>query len=55
MDALSKRFDEMFQPPRGTRDFLPEEMYKRNWVIDNVREVFENYGYEPLGTPAFES
>ena len=55
MDALSKRFDEMFQPPRGTRDFLPEEMYKRNWVINNVREVFENYGYEPLGTPAFES
>ncbi len=45
----------MFQPPRGTRDFLPEEMLKRNWVIDRVREVFEAYGFEPLGTPAFES
>ena len=45
----------MFQPARGTRDFLPEEMRKRNWVLDNIRDVFEVYGYEPLGTPAFES
>ncbi|HUS77211.1 MAG TPA: histidine--tRNA ligase [Patescibacteria group bacterium] len=45
----------MFQPARGTRDFLPDEMLKRNWVLDNIRRVFEDYGYEPLGTPAFES
>jgi len=45
----------MFQPPRGTRDFLPEEMLRRNWVLDRIRDVFEAYGYEPLGTPAFES
>ena len=45
----------MFQPARGTRDFLPEEMRRRNWVLDNIRAVFEAYGYEPLGTPAFES
>ncbi|MBM3292702.1 histidine--tRNA ligase [Candidatus Bathyarchaeota archaeon] len=45
----------MFQPPRGTRDFLPEEMLRRNWVIDKIRKVYENYGFEPLGTPAFES
>ncbi len=45
----------MYQPPRGTRDFLPEEMYKRNWVIGRIREVYETYGFEPLGTPAFES
>ncbi len=45
----------MFQPPRGTRDFLPEEMLKRNWVLDRIREVYEIYGFEPLGTPAFES
>jgi histidyl-tRNA synthetase len=44
----------MFQPPRGTRDYLPEDQLKRNWVIEQVREVFESYGYEPLGTPAFE-
>ncbi|KON30857.1 hypothetical protein AC482_02580 [miscellaneous Crenarchaeota group-15 archaeon DG-45] len=45
----------MFQPARGTRDFLPEEMTRRNWVLDRFREAFEAYGYEPLGTPAFES
>jgi len=45
----------MFQPPRGTQDFLPEEMNKRNWIMDKVREVFESYGFEPLGTPAFEN
>jgi histidyl-tRNA synthetase len=45
----------MFQPPRGTRDFLPEEMLRRNWVLDRIRDVFDAYGYEPLGTPAFES
>ncbi len=44
----------MFQPPRGTRDYLPEDQMKKNWVIDQVREVYEAYGYEPLGTPAFE-
>jgi histidyl-tRNA synthetase len=44
----------MFQPPRGTRDYLPEDQMKRNWVIDQVRKVFEDYGYEPLGSPAFE-
>jgi histidyl-tRNA synthetase len=46
---------DMFQPPRGTRDFLPEEMLKRNWVLDRIRDVFEAYAFEPLGTPAFES
>ena len=30
-------------------------MLKRNWVMDQIRTVFQNYGYEPLGTPAFES
>ena len=45
----------MYQPPRGTRDFLPEEMYKRNWVLDRIKEVFGVYGFEPLGTPAFEN
>ena len=45
----------MYQPPRGTRDFLPDEMYKRNWILEQIREVYEAYGFEPLGTPAFES
>jgi len=45
----------MFQPPRGTRDYLPADQLKKNWVIDQVREVYEAYGFEPLGTPAFEN
>jgi histidyl-tRNA synthetase len=44
----------MFQPPRGTRDYLPEDQLRKNWVIDRITRVFEAYGYEPLGTPAFE-
>ena len=44
----------MFQPPRGTRDYLPEDQMKKNWVINQVQEVYESFGFEPLGTPAFE-
>ena len=44
----------MFQPPRGTRDYLPEDQLKKNWVISQVQEVYESFGFEPLGTPAFE-
>ena len=44
----------MFQPPRGTRDYLPEDQMKKNWVVDTVRRVYESYGFEPLDTPAFE-
>ena len=44
----------MFQPPRGTRDYLPEDQLKKSWVVDTVREVYESYGFEPLDTPAFE-
>jgi histidyl-tRNA synthetase len=43
-----------FQPPRGTRDFLPEEMIKRKYVIDTITAVFEKWGFDPLETPAFE-
>ena len=45
----------MFQPPRGTRDFLPETMKRRNWVLEQIKKTYETYGFEPLGTPAFES
>ncbi|HEX9653157.1 MAG TPA: histidine--tRNA ligase [bacterium] len=40
--------------PKGTRDFLPEEMIRRQSVIATVRTVFERYGYQPLETPAIE-
>lgn len=39
---------------KGTRDFLPPQMRHRLAVMDKVRAVFERYGFEPLGTPAFE-
>jgi histidyl-tRNA synthetase len=44
-----------YQPAKGTRDLLPEEMRKWQWVIDRIREVYERYGFAPLETPAFES
>ncbi|MDI6721407.1 MAG: histidine--tRNA ligase [Candidatus Aenigmarchaeota archaeon] len=43
-----------FQPPRGTRDFLPEEMEKRRHVFEKIRQVFESYGFGEVETPAFE-
>ncbi len=43
-----------FQTPRGTRDFLPQEMIKRQYVMDKIRRVFEKWGFDPLDTPAFE-
>jgi histidyl-tRNA synthetase len=36
------------------RDFLPEQMILREYVIDVIREVFESFGYEPLSTPSVE-
>ena len=43
------------QPAKGTRDFLPNEVRRRYWILDIVQEVFEAYGFEPLETPAFEN
>lgn len=39
---------------RGLRDLLPEHMAARQWLIDTIREVYERYGFVPLGTPAIE-
>jgi histidyl-tRNA synthetase len=46
---------ENFQAPRGTRDFLPEEMIKREFVINKLKKIFESYGFSPIETPAFEN
>jgi len=43
------------QPARGTRDFLPADVRRREYVIGVVRQVYEAYGFEPLETPAFEN
>lgn len=47
---------EMINPsiPKGTRDFLPEQMLRRQYVIDIIKTIFEKYGYAPLETPAIE-
>jgi histidyl-tRNA synthetase len=43
-----------FTRPRGTRDFLFDEMKERKIVENTLREVFENYGYGEVKTPLFE-
>jgi len=43
------------KPPSGTRDFLPADIRRREHVVGVVRRVYEQYGYEPLETPAFEN
>ena len=42
-------------PARGTRDFLPADVRKREYVIGIIKQVYESYGYEPLETPAVEN
>ncbi len=44
----------MWQAPKGTRDFLPEEMEQRNAIFSKIRKVFKTYGYGEVATPAFE-
>ncbi|RLE72117.1 MAG: histidine--tRNA ligase [Thermoprotei archaeon] len=44
----------MIQKPRGTRDFLPEEMSRRRYVEDRLRKIFRSFGYREVQTPTFE-
>jgi histidyl-tRNA synthetase len=41
--------------PQGTRDFAATTVYKRNFILNTIRSVFELYGFEPLETPAMEN
>ncbi|PRZ02258.1 histidine--tRNA ligase [Marinilabilia salmonicolor] len=41
--------------PKGTRDFTPDEMVRRNYIFDSIKEVFQRYGYMPIETPAMEN
>ena len=41
--------------PKGTRDFSPAEMMRRNYIFDTIRQVFRTYGFAPLETPAMEN
>lgn len=41
--------------PKGTRDYSPDIMVKRNYIFDTIKSVFKLYGYMPLETPAMEN
>ena len=40
---------------KGTRDFTPAEMIRRNYIFDTIRSVYKTYGYFPIETPAMET
>lgn len=41
--------------PKGTRDFLPVQVARRQYIFDTIRKVFEIYGYVPIETPVLEN
>ena len=41
--------------PKGTRDFSPIEMVRRNYIFDTIRKTFRLYGFQPIETPAMEN
>src|SRR5690554_2680593 len=41
--------------PKGTRDFSPEEMAKRNYIFDIIKDVYKLYGFKHIETPAMEN
>ncbi|MBE9489088.1 MAG: ATP phosphoribosyltransferase regulatory subunit, partial [Bacteroidetes bacterium] len=40
--------------PKGTRDFSPEQVAKRNYIFNVIRSSFERFGFQPIETPSFE-
>jgi histidyl-tRNA synthetase len=41
--------------PKGTRDFNPDQVNKRNYIFDTIQKVFIKYGYQPIETPTMEN
>ena len=41
--------------PKGTRDFGPQEMARRNYIFDTIKEVYQLYGFQQIETPAMET
>ena len=41
--------------PKGTRDFSPLEIAKRNYIFGTIKQVFETFGFQPIETPSFEN
>ena len=53
---LTKIIFKMQKPilPKGTRDFNSDELYKRNYIINTIKENFSKFGFNPIETPSFE-
>ena len=41
--------------PKGTRDFGPQEMARRNYIFDTIKQVYQLYGFQQIETPAMET
>ncbi|MCH4822941.1 histidine--tRNA ligase [Gramella lutea] len=41
--------------PKGTRDFSPEEVAKRNYIFETIQSEFKRFGFQPIETPSFEN
>lgn len=41
--------------PKGTRDFSPQVMAKRNYILETIKQVYQLYGFDPIETPAMEN
>lgn len=41
--------------PKGTRDFSPAELAKRNYIFDTIKKHFQTFGFQPIETPSFEN
>ena len=41
--------------PKGTRDFSPGEVAKRNYIFSTIKTNFEKFGFQPIETPSFEN
>ena len=41
--------------PKGTRDFMPVEMVRRNYIFETIRTIFHKFGFQPIETPAMEN
>jgi len=41
--------------PKGTRDFTPEQVVKRNYIFDTIKTQFKKFGFQPIETPSFEN
>ena len=49
---MSKKFSK--DPLRGMEDYYPPDLREENWIIDNIRDVAEVYGYEEFESPQLE-